>query len=371
MHIYLVILLLMIPRFIHAAEIFYVWGGADNAIVVQGEILEGDADALETLIVDLKGEYEPDFRIAFDSPGGDLIEGLKMGLVIRNHKLGRSIGNIDPELGIEKSRSRKNGYIGNVRELEDSICASACAYAFLGGVSRYMVNDYKLGFHQFYMDGETINQFGKPDLNEALSNAQEVMGAIVFYFTYLGDIEYELLLEAIAAKPDEMNWLSIKEARNYHAILYDHYHDFYLEPYKNGMVAVSRVKDSNSGYDTGVEDRIAQATFFCRGNKPVLMLSSDLLTNDYDWDFEIEANWSWTLQSGDGETHVSIAQARAFNGRVYMDIDADMFHKKLPELTSFLVWLRVGRARGNFSFEKNITPFEVSLIESTNRFCIS
>ena len=43
----------MIPRLLHAAEIFYVWGGANNAIVVQGEILEGDADALENLIVDL------------------------------------------------------------------------------------------------------------------------------------------------------------------------------------------------------------------------------------------------------------------------------------------------------------------------------
>ena len=101
------------------------------------------------------------------------------------------------------------------------------------------------------------------------------------------------------------------------------------------------------------------------------MLSSDLLTNDYDWDFEIEANWWWTLQNGEKETHVSMAQARAFNGRVYMDIDADLFRKKLPELTSFLVWLRVARAMGNFSFEKDITPFEISLIESTNRFCIN
>ena len=34
---------------------------------------------------------------------------------------------------------------------EPGICASACAYAFLGGVGRMLDETAKLGFHRFYI----------------------------------------------------------------------------------------------------------------------------------------------------------------------------------------------------------------------------
>jgi hypothetical protein len=62
--------------------------------------------------------------IEFDSPGGSLIGGMVLGRAIRAY-----------------------GFTTRVSEGRE--CASACAIAFLGGVSRYVSGDGKLGVHQF------------------------------------------------------------------------------------------------------------------------------------------------------------------------------------------------------------------------------
>ena len=82
----------------------------------------------------------PDTPIEFTSPGGNLLAALKLGEMVRQAGFDTSLG---------------------------EICASACAYAIMGGVKRYVAqktidrdSDYgnrfigasgtKLGIHQFY-----------------------------------------------------------------------------------------------------------------------------------------------------------------------------------------------------------------------------
>ena len=60
-------------------------------------------------------------RIYFDSYGGNLMEGIYLGEMIR-------------KLGYETS-------IGTENKKFEGMCASACTYAFAGGVSRYIYYD--------------------------------------------------------------------------------------------------------------------------------------------------------------------------------------------------------------------------------------
>ena len=60
------------------------------------------------------------------SPGGDLMAGLKLGEAIRKHQLNTGIGR---SVMLEEGTMLEHSY-------KHAVCASSCAYAFLGGVSR-------------------------------------------------------------------------------------------------------------------------------------------------------------------------------------------------------------------------------------------
>ena len=101
------------------------------SVYADGVINEGTTDRLLSYLKTNKIEVA---RIYFNSPGGSLLEGMRLGRAIRHLQLYTSIG-VDGDQATNKA----------------SICASACAYAFAGGVSRFIDADTgRLGLHQFY-----------------------------------------------------------------------------------------------------------------------------------------------------------------------------------------------------------------------------
>ena len=70
--------------------------------------------------------------IRFHSPGGSLFAALELGEAIRKR-------GFDTEVGRTNNSDKVPG-----------VCASACAYAFMGGVGRYLEEGAKLGVHRFY-----------------------------------------------------------------------------------------------------------------------------------------------------------------------------------------------------------------------------
>jgi hypothetical protein len=85
----------------------------------------------------------------------------------------------------------------------NSICASACAYAFAGGTSRFLDSSTgKLGMHQFYA----------PD-NTNISNVavQEVSGLIVAYLDQMG-IDAKAFTISTTADRKGMIWLTPEDA---------------------------------------------------------------------------------------------------------------------------------------------------------------
>lgn len=111
--------------------------------------------------------------VIFDSPGGALLAGLRIGEIARD----RNFVTVIPD---------------------GARCASACAVAWLGGVKRFLGHHSLLGFHAAY-DNTTGAEVGE-------GNA--ILGA---YLAHLG-LSYDAIASVTAAGPTEMNWLDAAEA---------------------------------------------------------------------------------------------------------------------------------------------------------------
>ena len=99
-------------------------------VLLRGEIIPGDSERLERYFDQLNGLVETQLKLKvrigklhFDSPGGDLVESIKIGHLIRRNLLSTQV-------------------------TYDSSCSSACVIAYLGGVFRVPVGP--MGIHSFY-----------------------------------------------------------------------------------------------------------------------------------------------------------------------------------------------------------------------------
>jgi hypothetical protein len=128
-------------------------------------------------------------KIHFNSSGGSLLEGMKLGRAIRTLQFDTTVGVYNPK------------YIEGANRY--SFCASACAYAFAGGLSRFL-DEYtgKIGIHQFYSAGSS-----------ALSGetAQQVSGLIVAYLDQMG-IDAKAFTVSTIADRNGMIWLTPTDA---------------------------------------------------------------------------------------------------------------------------------------------------------------
>lgn len=165
--------------------------GADNAnefakrvvidhlvprIYAVGVITEDSADRLRAYAHQRRLSHA---KIVLDSPGGSLIGGLRLGMAIRDLEF-------DTEVGTEAWNEDNHAA---------SICASACAYAFAGGVSRYYGLNSRIGVHQFAGSGAG-----------SLRAGQEVSALVVNYLHDMG-VDTTAFAVASRATPDDMTWL--------------------------------------------------------------------------------------------------------------------------------------------------------------------
>lgn len=93
--------------------------------------------------------------VALSSPGGSLVGGLKLGLLIREMGFNTTIGSTD--------YSPPN-------------CMSACAYAFAGGVSRHLSEGSKYGLHQFKGTEKAIGDDQSQKISATIANYLDQMG---------------------------------------------------------------------------------------------------------------------------------------------------------------------------------------------------
>jgi hypothetical protein len=147
-------------------------------VLIAGPIVPGDAKQFEDATEGVNKAI-----VIFSSPGGILVEGLSIGANIR-----------------------EKGYITAVAE--NTLCASACALAWLGGDRRAMANSSKIGFHAAYV------KTGQYKRESGVDNA--IVGA---YLNQLG-LSLDAIRYITTPGPDEIQWLSIRDAIRYGISVY-------------------------------------------------------------------------------------------------------------------------------------------------------
>jgi hypothetical protein len=137
-------------------------------------------------------DERPDF-VFFNSPGGSLAAGLEMGKMIRRLGLNTLVGG--------KYKAIGKALHSQVTTVNNGVCYSACAYAFLGGVGRRVMESGSFGVHQFY---------GAKKDSEA--SAQVTMTLLAEYLNAMG-VGRELLTFASLTPSKKIGVLTVKQAQ--------------------------------------------------------------------------------------------------------------------------------------------------------------
>ncbi|GAB4072404.1 hypothetical protein KHC28_26295 [Ancylobacter sonchi] len=148
-----------------------------TAIRAEGSIQNGDTTRLQVFLA--AQPRRPISAIYLSSPGGSLYEGLRLGRYFKDNRIKTIV---------------EGG----------SICASACAFAFLGGHDekgkpwRSSSDNSQLGFHAFSTPGQPLR-------NE--NETQHTVADLLAYGQEI-DAPLDLLVAAFATPSDQMYWLS-------------------------------------------------------------------------------------------------------------------------------------------------------------------
>jgi len=140
-------------------------------ITVRGPIIERDGLMFKMIASPMKGKM----TVIFESEGGAVSSAILIGGEIRDRKWATVVHS-------------------------DKRCASACAFAWLGGYPRTMDRDARVGFHGAY-----LIEKGTPVVS---SSANALLGA----YLYAMGVKPMAIIFMTEAQPYAMNWLTIDEA---------------------------------------------------------------------------------------------------------------------------------------------------------------
>lgn len=182
----------------------FILGGTDHRaddaawIQAEGEI---DSETLEDFRAFLKNG--PDWlpqRIRFNSPGGNLGEGIQLGEELRRLGFATEVGGHEPHPDWPDMP-----YWDFTRRTPGS-CASACAYAFMGGVERRIDEGSRIGVHQFY----SASQSSDREANEPVlvrEGVEQALVSVLLDYTLRMGVDARVLVNAGLSSPDEMYWI--------------------------------------------------------------------------------------------------------------------------------------------------------------------
>lgn len=347
-----------------SADFRYAGISAKRAVyAIEGEIVEGDAAKFEQLLQEIPPVGE-NYEVYLHSPGGRLTEGIKLGLLFRKYGLWTSVGQL-----VKDDNSRLP------IPADSALCASACAIAFLGGKNRSLGENDKLGFHQFFDSSGLEKTILTYEKREEISALSQIMSALLAnYIVQLGDIDPEILILNSIVPPNDMYWLTLQEASDLNIINGKEWSRVWLEPYKKGIVAAVRRKDSYSGYEIyNPYDLISQATFFCRGNEKILMLSASYMTPTDPFNKMVGFQF---IDQNQNIKNIELTDTYSFregsNGNVWFDISLNKaVVKQILSAARMKVHFGMyGASGGPQSFEYDLNDMDRQMVRSGFRFCI-
>ena len=237
---------------------FHLRGNGGNYVgaewvAAEGAIVDDTPADLESFLRSFGHAENPGgWSVRFHSPGGSLESGIRLGELIRHLKLNTEIGRTEPdECGHWK---RAPGY-----------CASACAFAFIGGLWRE-ASGGELGLHQFYDQISLRNPTAKLFTSLDISDHQIVSATLIDYAFRMG-VDPRFVSIAASTPPLEMRFLDEEEVTELKVRWFPkEFEPWSIEPSGAGVVAITRSRD-----------RTRTATFFYSvdGNPRILIEDED------------------------------------------------------------------------------------------------
>lgn len=190
-------------------------------------------------------------KILFDSPGGNLGAGIRLGRMIR-------------EKGYETMIGTRVSFDAQEYPPRGGKCLSACAYAFAGGVTRSLNDTAQLGFHQFRLGANS--DVSDAQLTEAIEGAQAVSAQLISYLVEMG-VDARVFSLASGKTGTDMHMISQQESIDFDLVTPRGFGPFFLEPYGNGVVAASKRQDAVGPYDLAT-----QMTAYCKKGQAKLLI---------------------------------------------------------------------------------------------------
>lgn len=223
----------------------------------------------------------PSGHVVLHSLGGSLEAGLALGREIRAREMTTHIGRTEREF-FEPERDCGS----NAENVSDGVCYSACAYAFLGGVARFVDSPYyvtpgsRIGFHQFWRDPVEAGALTPEELTlleqTALSTTQVITGGIVLYLIEMG-VNAELIALITSAGRDDLYEPDAAARRVFQIETGIGLGPWFMEPYADGLVAASRGENADALF--------RQVTAFCTARndrQPSLLATMDFRSEGWE-----------------------------------------------------------------------------------------
>ena len=185
------------PRSSHAVTLTTVAAspGSLSEIRVSGAILPGDADQLAATLQSIEQQgglpaVGPRAIVSFDSRGGALEEGMRIGRLLRRFGAGTLV----------RAGDR---------------CLSACALAFVGGTSmgpqgaqpyRRLAIGGQLGFHAFYVMRDPDSRDAATSRARGVTEGRAASAVIIAYVMEMG-VDPEDVLRALVRPPEDITYI--------------------------------------------------------------------------------------------------------------------------------------------------------------------
>lgn len=154
-----------------SSEIRIVPAGQHKLVFIEGDIVSGDYLDVRVALAEVEFPV-----VLLKSPGGDVVEAMKIGRLLRAH--GAATG-VAPNF----------------------VCTSACAIIWAAGVQRYMAPTSLVGFHAAY----TIDGRGEAHVS---GWANALVGAYLSELNIGGDA----IVFMTSAGPSSVNWINLSIA---------------------------------------------------------------------------------------------------------------------------------------------------------------
>lgn len=178
------------------------------------------------------------YIVTLHSSGGSLLAGIELGALIRETGATTSIGETIQSIGED---------VKHYEETRPGKCASACVFAFMGGVERWVGNSDLLGVHQFYSTKD----------NEMPSEVVQALAGLSLIHTINMGVDPRVIVAASQTVSDEIYWFSQEELSLFGLdTSASRTEPWRLEPYKDGLII-------NTMHHEGMR-RSVSVTLFCR-----------------------------------------------------------------------------------------------------------